>query len=68
MNEKELEKYIENINKKIIKNLPKNKINSLESKDFKEYNINNLNINENNNNFQDNLDNNNIIIIKIIFC
>ena len=59
MSEKELEKYIENINKKIIKNLPKNKINSLESKDFKEYNINNLNINENNNNFQDNLDNNN---------
>ena len=59
MSEKELEKYIENINKKIIKNLPKNKINSLESKDFKEYNINNLNINENNNYFQDNLDNNN---------
>ena len=60
MSEKELEKYIENINKKIIKNLPKNKINSLESKDFKEYNINNLNINENDNNFQDfNLDNNN---------
>ena len=60
MSEKELEKYIENINKKIIKNLPKNKINSLESKDFKEYNINNLDINENNNNFQDfNLDNNN---------
>ena len=59
MSEKELEKYIENINKKIIKNLPKNKINSLENKDFKEYNINNLNINENNNDFQDNLDNNN---------
>ena len=60
MSEKELEKYIENINKKIIKNLPKNKINTLESKDFKEYNINNLNINENDNNFQDfNLDNNN---------
>jgi hypothetical protein len=60
MSENELEKYIENINKKIIKNLPKNKINLLESKDFKEYNIDNLDINENNNNFQDfNLDNNN---------
>ena len=60
MSENELEKYIENINKIIIKNLPKNKINLLESNDFKEYNIDNLNINENNNNFQDfNLDNNN---------
>ena len=60
MSENELEKYIENINKKIIKNLPKNKINLLDSQDFKEYNIDNLNINENNNNFQDfNLDNNN---------
>ena len=60
MSENELEKYIENINKIIIKNLPKNKINLLESNDFKEYNIDNLDINENNNNFQDfNLDNNN---------